>query len=169
MLHTIWQRVSRACATLPRVRDGVALLAGAAAFAGIAALVGTNLLDWSPLGAPQLALLAVRAFFVPAFGEELVFRAALVPGQGESARPLAWIALSTALFTGWHVVETTFLPNSAATFLRADFLALAATLGLLCAVLRWRSGSIWTAVTLHWLVVVAWQGWFGGPRFGAPS
>lgn len=79
------------------------------------------------------------------------------------------IALSTLAFTLWHVVETTFLPNSAATFLRADFLALAAWLGVLCALLRWRSGSIWTAVALHWLVVVAWQGWFGGPTFGAPS
>ena len=86
---------------------------------------------------------------------------------GEAARAALWIALSCALFTLWHVVETTFLPGSAATFLRADFLAMAAALGLLCALLRWRSGSIWTAVALHWAAVVAWQGWFGGPAFGA--
>jgi len=129
----------------------------------------TDLLHWSPLSAPQLAVLAARALFIPALGEELMFRAALIPGRHEGAPALPWIALSVVLFTGWHVVETTFLPGSAATFLRADFLTLAAVLGLLCALLRWRSESIWTAVALHWLVVVAWQGWFGGPRFGAPS
>jgi predicted Abi (CAAX) family protease len=46
-------------------------------------------------------------------------------------------------------------------------LALAALLGFACAILRWRASSIWTAVALHWVVVVAWQGWFGGLSFGA--
>ncbi len=78
------------------------------------------------------------------------------------------IALSTLAFTLWHVIETFFLPSSAATFLRPDFLALAALLGLAGAILRWRSDSIWTAVALHWLVVLAWQAWFGGPSFGVP-
>ena len=95
-----------------------------------------------------------------------MFRAALVPSRSEASRASVAIALSVLAFTLWHVVETLFLPYSAATFLRADFLALAALLGLFCALLRWRSGSIWTAVALHWLAVVAWQGWLGGPSFG---
>ena len=114
-------------------------------------------------------MLAVRAFFIPALGEEFVFRALLVPSRVDAPNAIWPIALSVTLFTLWHVVETLFLPNSSATFLRADFLALAALLGLLCALLRWRSGSIWTAVHLHWLVVIAWQGWFGGPSFGASA
>ncbi len=93
----------------------------------------------------------------------------LVPSRDEAPNALRPIALSVVLFAAWHVVETLFLPGSAATFLRADFLALAALLGLLCAILRWRSGSIWPAVALHWIVVVAWQGWFGGPSFGIPN
>src|SRR5262245_3349336 len=139
MFHVVFARVRRACATAPNARDGADLALAGAAFAGLAALVGAaaGLMHWQPLPASQLALLAVRALFIPALGEELVFRAALVPGRDESVRPFFWMAVSTMLFTGWHIVETTFLPGSAATFLRADFLALAAALGLLCAILRW--------------------------------
>jgi predicted Abi (CAAX) family protease len=28
--------------------------------------------------------------------------------------------------------------------------------------LRWRTGSLWPAVLLHWLEVAGWQIWFGG-------
>lgn len=167
---SIATRAWRALATRPRAEDIGDLALAAALLAALAAIIGagTGLLRWSPLPAAQLAPLALRAFVVPALGEEFLFRALLVPASSEAPRPALWIALSCALFTLWHVVETTFLPGSAVTFLRADFLALAAALGLLCALLRWRSGSIWTAVALHWIVVVAWRGWFGGPSFGTP-
>ncbi|MGH6950690.1 MAG: CPBP family glutamic-type intramembrane protease [Vitreimonas sp.] len=147
------------------------LALAAALYAALAATLGGwgGLLLWSPLPAAEIGVLALRAFVVPALGEEFLFRALLVPASGEAARPVLWIALSCVLFTLWHAVETTFLPGSAVVFLRADFLALAAVLGLLCALLRWRSGSIWTAVALHWLVVVAWRGWFGGPSFATPA
>ena len=170
-LATIAKRVRVSLTTQPGAGVLVALALPAPAFAALAALitVNTGLVRWEPLPAPQFGLLAMRALVIPAFGEELFFRAALVPARTETARPALWIGPSVALFTAWHVLETTFLPGSAATFLRADFLALAAALGLLCALLGWRSGSIWTAVALHWLAVVAWQGWFGGPAFGAPS
>jgi CAAX protease family protein len=136
------------------------------ATAATAVSLATGLAHWSPRELWLISFLALRAFFVPALGEELVFRAGLVPTAGESARPAFWIAVSTLLFGLWHVTETVFLPGSAQTFLRIDFLALALFLGLLCAILRFRSGSIWTAVALHWIVVIAWQGWFGGPTFG---
>lgn len=166
MLRRAWL----ACKAAPRPRDVSELAVAMFLFAILADFVtsATGLAYFAPRGAGEIAFIAIRAFFIPALGEEIVFRAMLVPSRAEA--PNAWrpIALSVALFTVWHVVETLFLPNSAATFLRADFLALAALLGLLCALLRWRSESIWTAVTLHWLVVVVWQGWFGGPSFGAP-
>lgn len=153
------------------LRDMLDLAIAAIVFAVIAGALGatTGLLHFAPRKVGEIALIALRAFFIPALGEELVFRAALIPGREEGAKPMLAIALSTLAFTLWHVAETTFLPNSAATFLRPDFLALAALLGLLCALLRWRSGSIWTAVALHWLIVLAWQGWFGGPSLGASS
>jgi len=161
-------RISRAIRTRPSVRDVIELLGALIVFAVAAtvASLATGLAHWSPRELGPISFLALRAFFVPALGEELVFRAALVPTAGEGARPVLWIVVSTLLFGLWHVAETALLRGSAATFLRFDFLALALLLGLLCAILRFRSGSIWTAVALHWIIVVAWQGWLGGPAFG---
>lgn len=166
---TVRDRLREALRTLPTASDWRDLGIAAGILAIAAALGSSSLLEYAPRHPLDIVPLASRAFFIPAFGEELVFRAALVPGRGEGTPPAGAVALSTLLFTLWHVVETTFLPGSAATFLRADFLALAAALGALCAILRWRSGSIWPAVVLHWIVVVAWQGWFGGPSFGIPN
>ncbi|MES1200465.1 MAG: CPBP family glutamic-type intramembrane protease [Pseudomonadota bacterium] len=148
--------------------DAAELAVAAIAFALCADIIGTpsGLIQWSPRAPSALASLALRAFFIPALGEEVMFRGALIPSRQEAPHPARAIAVSTALFTLWHVLETLWLPGAAATFLRADFLALAALLGFLCALLRWRSGSLWTAVALHWLVVVTWQGWFGGPSLG---
>lgn len=161
-------RLRAALLNAPKARDWRDVSIAAAAMAAAGAAIGSHgLLMYAPRDFPDLALLALRALFIPALGEELAFRAAFVPGRAENKRVVAPIVISTLLFTLWHVVETTFLPGSAATFLRPDFLALAALLGLACAILRWRSNSIWTAVALHWVVVVAWQGWFGGPSFGA--
>jgi predicted Abi (CAAX) family protease len=171
ILDSIARRVARALMTCPGLRDYVELAIAACLFCAVAApvaLVG-GLIHWSPLAAGQLAPLAGRALFIPAIGEELAFRAALVPSREPHDRPAIPIGTSVVLFTLWHVVETTFLPGSAATFLRMDFLALAACLGFACALLRYRSGSLWTAVALHWAVVVAWQGLLGGPRLGVPT
>lgn len=169
LIQRLLRRAWLACSAAPRPRDFAELAIAATPFAILAgfAASATGLAHLAPRSASDIALIALRAFFVPALGEEFVFRGALIPEREEGAKPTLAIALSTLAFTLWHVAETTFLPNSAATFLRPDFLALAALLGLACAILRWRSGSIWTAVTLHWLVVLAWQGWFGGPSFGA--
>ncbi|EGF93445.1 CAAX amino terminal protease family protein [Asticcacaulis biprosthecium C19] len=101
-------------------------------------------------------------FVVPAFTEELVFRGVL-PAKGESARPVLWLGVGVAAFTGWHVIEAlTFLPQ-ARLFLEPRFLACAAMLGTACAVMRYRTGSLWPGVLFHGLVVVIWQGLCGGP------
>ena len=112
---------------------------------------------------PGLALRLLTVLFVPALGEEIPFRGLLTPGPGESRRPGLAIAVSTTLYTLWHVVEAlTFLPAAAPVFLRPDFLACCAVLGLGCAITRWRTGSLWPAVLLHWALVVVWQTWLGG-------
>lgn len=112
---------------------------------------------------PGLPLRLLTVFFVPALGEEIPFRALLTPGPNESRRPWLAIAASTALYTLWHVVEAlTFLPAAAHVFLRPDFLACCAVLGLGCAVMKLRTGSVWPAVILHWVLVVVWQTWLGG-------
>ena len=112
---------------------------------------------------PGLALRLLTVLVIPALGEEAVFRGLLTPGSDETTRPGGAIALSTGLYTLWHVVEAlTFLPAAAPVFLRPDFLLCCAILGLGCAILRWRTGSLWPAVILHWALVVVWQTWLGG-------
>lgn len=114
--------------------------------------------DWSVL--PMALALAV---LVPSLGEEVVFRGLLTPGREEVGDPWRAVLPSTAVFVLWHVFEAlTFMPQAAPVFLRADFLATTAVLGLACGYLRWRTGSLWPAVLLHWLEVAGWQIWFGG-------
>lgn len=104
----------------------------------------------------------------PALGEELVFRGLLTPSRAEQPNPWRALAVACIVFTLWHVVEAlVLLPKAAGLFLRPDFLACAAVLGIGCGLVRWRSGSLWPAVALHWLAVVAWQTWLGGPDLKA--
>jgi predicted Abi (CAAX) family protease len=138
----------------------LALVAGAMGFA-------TGLLHWDPRPPAEIALAALTALFVPALGEELLFRGPWIPSREEGPSALWPILLSTAAFTVWHPLETLWLPGARQLFTRPDFLAWAAALGLVCAVLRRRSGSIWPPVAVHWLAVVAWQGWLGGPGAAA--
>lgn len=126
-----------------------------------------GLYHFTAAGMAALPTRLVSVFFVPSLSEEAVFRGILVPDRSETPKPLAAIAIATLIFTAWHVVETLFLTHAAPIFLRADFLACAAILGAGAAVIRWRTGSIWPAVALHWLVVVIWQTWLGGPGLEA--
>ena len=139
-------------------------------FAATARALQANIAQAVQVAPASLAGLPLRlasVFFVPALSEEAVFRGVLVPGRSETRRPFAAIAAATAVFTGWHIVETLFLRHAAPIFLRVDFLACAAILGAGCAVIRWRTASLWPAVALHWLVVVVWQTWLGGPGVDA--
>ena len=114
---------------------------------------------------PQYAGLPLRLIaliFVPALSEEAVFRGLFVPDRSETARPWAAMVLATVLFASWHVVETLFLPHAAAIFLRPDFLAGVVVEGVGCALIRWRTGSLWPVIALHWLEVTVWQTWLGG-------
>jgi len=114
--------------------------------------------------APGLPLRLLLVWIVPALGEEIPFRALLLPGREETRRPILWIAVSTALYVAWHPFETlTFLPN-ATMFLRWDFLLCTAILGLSCALARLRTDSLWPAVLLHGGFVIVWQTWLGGVR-----
>jgi predicted Abi (CAAX) family protease len=155
-------RITRALTTLPTAQ-GWALCGLVALTTGVLmAVIGftTGLYALAP-AVPGLPLRLLTVLFVPALGEEIPFRGLLVPGP-EIRRPGPAIAISTTLYVAWHPLEAlTFLPH-ATMFLRADFLACTAILGLGCAVMRWRTGSLWPAVLLHGGFVVAWQTWLGG-------
>ena len=158
----ILNRLVRSLTTAPSPR-GWALCGGVMLLAGtLMAVIGftTGLYALTPT-VPGLPLRLLTVLFVPALGEEIPFRGLLVPGP-EARRPWAAIALSTALYVAWHPLEAlTFMPH-ATMFLRPDFLACTAILGLGCAVMRWRTGSLWPAVLLHGGFVVVWQTWLGG-------
>ena len=160
-------RLKRAVTTVPKPRDWLELLAVAALVAGVAVPLGlkTGLLHYEQRPAKTIALSALIVILIPALGEELPFRGLMIPDRTETKRAIWPIVLSTAVFTCWHVVETLWQPKERALFTRPDFLAWAAWLGLWCAILRRRSGSIWPGVILHWATVVGWIGWFGGPTF----
>jgi predicted Abi (CAAX) family protease len=159
------QRLRRSLTTLPDAR-GWALCGLVAVIVGsLMAAIGfsTGLYALTPT-APGLPSRLLVVLFVPALGEEIPFRGLLVPGRDEARKPWAAIAISTALYVAWHPLETlTFLPT-ATMFLRPDFLACTAILGLGCALMRWRTGSLWPAVILHGGFVVVWQTWLGGVR-----
>ena len=156
-------RLLRALINLPSPRGWALCGAVALVIGALMAVVGfaTGLYALTPT-APGLPLRLLTVLFVPALGEEIPFRGLLVPGRDETRNPWPTIAVSTALYVAWHPLEAlTFLPH-ATMFLRADFLICTAILGLGCAVMRWRTGSLWPAVLLHGGFVVVWQTWLGG-------
>ena len=164
-IHEMLARLNRALITWPDAGNWrFAFLAAVATLAPVAVIGWTGSLFRPGFDNAGLPLRLLSAFFVPALGEETLFRGLLVPDRSETARPLPAIALATAQFVAWHGVETLFLRHAAPIFLRPDFLACAAILGAGCAVIRWRTGSLWPAVVLHWGAVVVWQTWLGGPN-----
>lgn len=158
------RRVYRSLLTWPDVHGWrLSLLIGGVTLGMIAILAGiAGWLHWQP----RLENWPMRLFSVlcvPAFTEELVFRGLLVPDQGETRRPALWIGLAVILFMGWHVVEALVLLPAAQLFLQPLFLICAGVLGLGCALIRYRTRSIWPAVLLHGALVWIWQVGFGGP------
>ena len=105
--------------------------------------------DWTGL----LALAAV-AIFIPALGEEMLFRVLMAGRTG-------WLraALALAAFVLWHPVQVWLgLPMAQPVFTEPGFLVIVAGLGLVCTLAWRRTGSVWPAVAIHWATVVAWKG-----------
>lgn len=124
-----------------------------------------GLMHWQPRFDMDLLGLALLALVAPAFGEELLFRAALLPAPDRS-RPLPCgpLLVSVALFVLWHPLQAlVFGPHWRETVLDPWFLASVAAFGVASARLYWNTGSLWTSVALHWIVVVAWKAMLGGP------
>ena len=109
----------------------------------------------------QLLRLALVALVAPALGEELLFRAALIPHEPPRA---AWVALSVVLFVAWHPLQALSIgPPWASAFLDPWFLLCVAVLGTALARIYAETRSIWPCVLAHWAVVFGWKAFFGGP------
>ncbi len=121
----------------------------------IAAWQGALILDHAP---PEtMSTIFITAFFIPALGEELVFR-----GWLRANEPLV-AGLSMIAFVLWHPLQVLLgSPFAHPAFIEPGFLALVAVLGFACTLSRLRSGTIWAGVVIHWGASVAWLTLFAG-------
>ena len=159
-MRAVLLRTVRSLGTLPSAagwRESVLISLVAIFSIGLIAIV-SGMLDYRP----RLDPLVLSVFLVPAFSEELIFRGPL-PGRGETSHPLPWLAGGVVIFVLWHVAEALTFPPGASLFITPSFLLCAGVLGGACAVMRYRTGSLWPAVVLHGVVVLLWQALFGGP------
>jgi predicted Abi (CAAX) family protease len=104
---------------------------------------------------------AIGAFFNPAIGEELVFRVFMIPHPTEEMNAVLrrfFILFSWIAFVVYHPLN----PLGEPFFSSAVFLVGAGLLGIVCTLSYLRSGSLWTPVAMHWLIVVVWLLVFGG-------
>ena len=157
---------------LPSIRGWLMTLSTAVGYGAIAiplGLWGKLLTLQTILGRVRPGKLAIRllsALLVPALLEELLFRVLLIPHPTEGVLTftlLLWMALSMVLFVISHPLQAIlFRRHLVALFGRPLFIGLTALLGLSCAVLYVSTGSLWTVVSLHWIVVASWLLFLGG-------
>jgi predicted Abi (CAAX) family protease len=115
----------------------------------------------APPDASTFLALAATLLLAPALGEELLFRGLLIPRHGPGA---AWVLLSVGLFVLWHPLQALSVgPPWSAAFLDPWFLAAVAILGTALARIYAATGSLWPGVLVHWIVVLGWKAWLGGP------
>ncbi len=161
-----WRRIEAALRSWPDRRGWIATVRELAWALPLIALIafaaGLARFDPEPIDGHwwQVFLLLM---LIPAFGEELLFRALLVP---RPERPFpAWQALlCVAAFVAWHPLQAvTFGPPWKALFLDPRFLLAVAVLGAALVRVYRVTGSIWPGVAVHWAVVASWKLLFGGP------
>jgi predicted Abi (CAAX) family protease len=104
----------------------------------------------TPMTPAAAAGLAALVFVHPAFFEELVFRALLLPRRPREvprARLVAIAAIALALYVAAHPLNAwLFSPGLRGLFTSPSYLALAALLGLTCTLAYFVSSSIWPPV-----------------------
>ncbi|MDM7953961.1 MAG: CPBP family glutamic-type intramembrane protease [Cyanobium sp. CZS 25K] len=166
--------------TLPRLMDAVFTPLTGSGLALSALLLGVYAAVALPLGRASgflpaqrprvrhLALLrqALALLLMPSLFEEVLFRAALLPHPLEGVNGwsnAAWGALSVGLFVAWHpVAGRLWYPQGRRLFDDGRFLLLTSLLGVTCVIAYQATGSIWSPVLIHWLVVVVWLELLGG-------
>lgn len=167
--QTVLQRILVAWTTLPTLQDWLfaALLLGI--YAAISLPIGhktgflqaQRLLPWS-----QTSIVLLASLLSPAISEELVYRVMFLPHSAESPSSemfWLWNLLSLAIFIISHPINAyTFFRAARGTFLQPAFLSMAGLLGIICAIAYQQSGSLWTAVFIHWVIVVIWLLILGG-------
>ena len=118
----------------------------------------------------QRLLIMLVAFFSPSLVEELVYRVLLLPHTLEAVTwetRLGWSLLSLSLYVLAHPFIARFLWSwSRRIFYRPSFLLIVTLLGVTCTAAYLLTGSVWSPVLIHWVTIVAWKFYLGGPDFG---
>lgn len=106
------------------------------------------------------------SLLTPALTEEIFFRVLFLPQSPDTIAVTGlwlWGCISLVLFIVYHPLNAlSFFSRGRKTFFDIAFLLLAALLGIICSLAYIQSGSLWTPVVIHWLVVVVWLLLFGG-------
>ena len=123
--------------------------------------VSVGFLKFQPeLNLGQWLNVAIGSLLMPGVSEELMFRTLLIPHPTEPMPPLVrqqWIVGSWVLFMLFHL-----RPGTPGFFHEMPFLLGAGLLGILCTLSYLQSRSLWTAVFIHWAIVVQWVLVWGG-------
>ncbi|WP_373542664.1 type II CAAX prenyl endopeptidase Rce1 family protein [Chamaesiphon sp.] len=176
ILATLIVRIWAGIVTLPSLSGwllGLGLLIGYAVFAlaiGFRSgfLTLNHLSSTSRLGFWQHIRSWFALFLMPALVEELIFRLLLIPHPIETASPLhiyVTSLISLILFVSYHPFNArTFYKLGNPTFMNWRFLTLTGLLGGVCTIAYLATGSIWSAVVIHWLVVGVWLKFLGGAQ-----
>ncbi|WP_310425910.1 type II CAAX prenyl endopeptidase Rce1 family protein [Chamaesiphon sp. VAR_48_metabat_135_sub] len=180
LLSTLVIRIWAGIVTLPNLSDWFFVLVLIVCYAAIALPIGFGFsfltLDYAPksqlniadLGLVKFAQSWVSIFFMPALIEEIGFRLLLIPHPIETATSkdiYIWSAISLGLFIIYHPINAlTLFRSGNPTFMDWRFLTLAGWLGGVCTIAYLMTGSIWSSVVIHWLVVGLWLNIFGGKQ-----
>jgi predicted Abi (CAAX) family protease len=153
--------------TLPGVTDWLMAAAALLIYRAMALTWGQGFLRRQVWKAPRSAQvkLALKLFFMPALGEELLFRVLLLPAPWTATWLIwtAWALGSLLLFVLYHPLQAlTFHPAGHPTFCDRRFLTLAALLGATCTVTYALTSSLLLITLIHWIVVWVWLSQLGG-------
>ncbi|MCA1993928.1 MAG: CPBP family intramembrane metalloprotease [Coleofasciculus sp. S288] len=168
-IRLLAHRLTAAVSTLPDLEAWLYAAVLLLAFTIIALPVGfqRGFLPCEALRMSWKTIIGIIAtsFLMPAVTEELFFRVLLLPHPTENVSGSGlwfWGCISLVSFIIYHPLNAmTFFPQGVETFFNWIFLLLAALLGLICSLTYLQSGSLWTPVAIHWLVVVVWLVFLG--------
>jgi predicted Abi (CAAX) family protease len=169
-MHLVADRWLGALKTWPSARTWGRCALAYAAFLACALPIGavSGLLHAGLPGArpAEIAGTCLMVLVHPAFVEEMLFRALLLPRNAASMRrvPLFVTAgVALALYVASHPLNAMlFRPQALSLFASPGYLTLVAMLGATCTWAYLSSRSIWPPVAIHWLTVVAWIWLLGG-------
>lgn len=169
LILLIQQRILNASLAIPNRNDWVELGLLFLAYTAIALLLGFkwDFLQVKILTSWQIAFrVIITSLFMPAIVEELFFRVVLIPHpleQVSTTNLSIWLVTSLSLFVVSHPLNAmSFTPRGKDVFFKPIFLILACLLGVFCTILYCHSGSLWTAVFFHWIIVSFWLILLGG-------